>query len=166
MSSEHRFTGEHHDSHPVKVVMAFDGLVDAHPLDFHALGLAGVIDQLAVRMRSVGLKVALEVGHGEAEIDRRSAILLYRATDELFRNIVAHALAQEVKILLQVAPGAIQLSIQDDGVGFHGKRLLSEEATDGGLRKLHRVIGRAGGYLDVESSTETGTCVTVQLPLD
>ncbi|MBT2549589.1 sensor histidine kinase [Arthrobacter sp. ISL-65] len=154
------------DSHPVKVLVASDGLVDAHPFDFHALGLAGVIDRLAVRMRSAGLRVALEVGHAEAEIDRRSAILLYRATDELFRNIMAHARAQEVKILLQVAPGAIQLRIQDDGIGFHCKRLLSEEAAEGGLRKLHRVIGRAGGYLDVESSRETGTCVTVQLPLD
>jgi signal transduction histidine kinase len=155
------------DAHPVKVVMAPDGLEDAHPFDFHALGLAGVIDQLAaVRMRSVGLKVALEVGHAEAEVDRRSAILIYRATDELFRNIVAHSLAQEVKVLLHVAPGSIQLSVQDDGTGFHGKRLLSEEAAGGGLRKLHRVIGRAGGYLDVESSEESGTCVTVQLPLD
>jgi signal transduction histidine kinase len=154
------------DAHPVKVIVASDGLVDAHPFDFHALGLAGVIDQLAVRMRSVGLKVALEVGHADAEVDRRSAILLYRATDELFRNILAHSLAQEVKVLLHVAPGTIQLSVQDDGTGFHGKRLLSEEAAEGGLRKLHRVIGRAGGYLDVESSTETGTCVTVQLPLD
>ncbi|MFC9350497.1 sensor histidine kinase [Arthrobacter sp. NPDC057013] len=168
MSSEHPDSplGPLIDSHPVKVAVTSDVVVDVHPFDFHALGLAGVIDRLAARMRSVGLKVALEVGHAEAEIDRRIAILLYRVTDELFRNIVAHALAQEVKILLQVAPGAIELSVQDDGTGFHGNRLLSTEAAEGGLRKLHRAVGRAGGYLDVRSSEETGTCVTVQLPLD
>lgn len=154
------------DSHPVKMLVASNGFLDAHPLDFHALGLAGVIDRLAARMRSNGLKVALEVGPADAEIDRRIAILLFRATDELLRNILAHGVACEVTILLQVAPGTIQLCIQHDGTGFHRKRMLSGESTEGGLWKLHRAVSAAGGYMDVQSSRETGTCITVQLPRD
>jgi two-component system sensor histidine kinase UhpB len=154
------------DSHPVKVLVASNGFRDAHPLDFHALGLAGVIDRLAARMRLVGLMVALDVEPADADIDRRTAILLYRATDELFRNILTHAVAREVKIRLQVAPGAVQVCIQDDGIGFHGKGMLSGEPPEGGLRKLHRVVSAAGGHMDVQSSPETGTRVTVQLPRD
>lgn len=151
------------DSHPVKVV-APEALPDAHPIDFHALGLAGVVDRLAERIRGTGLNVELEVLHTDAEIDRRTAMLLYRATDELFRNILARAAATEVKVRLQAASQGIQVCIQHDGIGVHDELMLSAEPMEGGLRNLLHVVGLGGGYIRVESNPEA-TSITIKLPL-
>jgi hypothetical protein len=54
--------------------------------------------------------------------------------------------------------------VADDGPAFQGVETVSGEAAERGLQKLHRVIGLSGGYTDVQSGPETGTCVTVHLP--
>ncbi|WP_354263271.1 ATP-binding protein [Arthrobacter sp. OAP107] len=89
---------------------------------------------------------------------------LYRATDEIFRNILAHAVARKVAVRLKVEPGSVRVCVQDDGVGFD--RSPSGDATEGGLRRLQREVSLAGGYLDVQSRPGTGTFVIVQLPLE
>jgi two-component system NarL family sensor kinase len=153
-----------------EVVAVRGVLTDTHPVDFHALGVTGAIDRLALPLRESGTVVHLETPHHMMEVDRQSAMLLYRAAQELLSNVYKFAQASEVTVRLGcVTRGmshGIQLKVTDDGRGFDAPAAMIGRHTGMGLRLMRLAVGRAGGEMTVDSSTDAGTCVRITLPLD
>jgi signal transduction histidine kinase len=142
------------------------------------------VRRLAVELRpkvldDFGLVPALErLTHGFAETTRiavdleASAITerlppeietaIYRIVQESLTNVVKHARAGRVSVLLTRADGSIKAVIEDDGTGF------DPSATDGGgigLVGMRERIELLDGTLTVESSATTGTTVAVEVPV-
>lgn len=149
-----------------EVVAVRGVLTDTHPVDFYALGVAGAIDRLALPLRERGTAVRLETPHHGMEVDRQSAVLLYRAAQELLSNIYKFTDASAVTVRLGCISHGIQLKVTDDGVGFDVRQATSAKHSGWGLRLMHLTVGLAGGEMTIESSAGAGTCVTVTLPLD
>jgi two-component system NarL family sensor kinase len=91
---------------------------------------------------------------------------LYRIAQEALQNALRHAAAGQILLRLEAPPGAIRLTIEDDGRGFP-----AEDAGDGraasrfgllGMRERARLLG---GDLQIESSPGTGTRITAEVPL-
>lgn len=141
-------------------------LTDTHPVDFNTLGVAGAIDRLALALRERGTKVCLETPHQWMEVDRQSAMLLYRAAQELLSNIYKFAEASAVTVRLACVSHSIELKITDDGVGFDECAASRGRHAGMGLRLLRLAVGSAGGGMTVDSSAGAGTSVTITLPLD
>ena len=135
-------------------------------MDFGTLGVAGAIDRLALALRERGMEVRLETPHHWMEVDRQTAILLYRAAQELLSNIYKFAEASTVTVRLACVSHAVQLKVTDDGGGFDARAAGSGKHAGVGLRLLGLAVGTAGGTMAVESSPGAGTCVTITLPLD
>ena len=153
-----------------EVVAVRGVLTDTHPIDFHTYGVTGVIDRLTLPLREHGIAVHLETPHHGMEVDRPSATLLYRAAQELLSNIYKFAEASAVTVRLGcVAHGvshAVQLKVTDDGRGFDAPAAMIGRHSGMGLRLMRQAVGLAGGEMIINSSTTTGTCVTITLPLD
>ncbi|GJQ38262.1 MAG: hypothetical protein JETCAE02_06740 [Anaerolineaceae bacterium] len=78
----------------------------------------------------------------------------YRIAQEAFNNIARHAEAAQVRVRLDGEPGKMDLTIQDDGVGFDAQTLEHEGLGLGIMRERARSIG---SRLEVVSRPGRGT---------
>ncbi|MFF1832167.1 sensor histidine kinase [Paenarthrobacter sp. NPDC058040] len=148
-------------------VMAVKGIIqDQHPVDFHALGVAGCIDRLAEPLRRSGVEVHWEIPHHGIEISSASAGLLYHVAQETFSNTLNYADAGQLTIRLNAVYHGIQLTVSDDGNGFEIHAAPSGRRHGFGLLLMSLAVHDAGGTVDIESELGQGTSVRVTLPLD
>jgi signal transduction histidine kinase len=80
---------------------------------------------------------------------------------EALTNIVKHAQASSVSIVLARSPRAVTAVIEDDGRGF-----APEAGTEGlGLLGMGERLALLGGKLKLESSPASGTTIVAEVPL-
>ena len=148
-------------------VMTVKGIIqDQHPVDFHALGVAGCIDRLAEPLRRSGVQVSWEIPHLGIEISSASAGLLYHVAQETFSNTLNYAGASELTVKLNAVYHGIQLTVRDNGKGFEIHAAPSGRRHGFGLLLMSLAVHDAGGILDISSEVGRGTSVSVTLPLD
>ena len=88
-------------------------------------------------------------------------ITLYRITQELVNNVIKHSKASEVNIQLFKANNDVILIVEDNGKGFSGKSI------DGiGLLNISSRVDTVKGEINFEPSPQSGTLVTVKIPLE
>jgi signal transduction histidine kinase len=88
-------------------------------------------------------------------------ITLYRVLQEALTNVVRHAEASQVWVDLNVEDNIVNLTIQDDGIGFSEEQSTSNGI---GLPGLRERITIAGGTLNISSGPQNGTILSAQLP--
>ncbi len=114
------------------------------------------------------LAVDLEtVGLDDVRLPPAAETALYRIIQEALTNVVRHARAHRVSLLLEVRGGAVVAIVEDDGCGFDAERLMNGPLGEHSLG-LHGMRERAelvGGTLTVESAPGRGTSVFVEVPL-
>ncbi|MFJ5956793.1 sensor histidine kinase [Paenarthrobacter sp. NPDC092416] len=148
-------------------VMAVKGIIqDQHPVDFHALGVAGCIDRLAEPLRRSGVKVYWQTPHHGIEISAASAALLYHVAQEALSNTLNYAEASELTVKLNAVYHGIQMTITDDGKGFEIHAAPSGRRHGFGLLLMSIAVHDAGGTVVIDSAAGQGTTVKVTLPLD
>jgi signal transduction histidine kinase len=92
--------------------------------------------------------------------DNNAALHLYRIAQEAVNNAIKHGKAQHINVALTRVNGSIRLTVRDDGTGFP-----KESKSNGiGLRVMNYRAGMIGASLTIQSSRETGTLVSCQLP--
>lgn len=89
---------------------------------------------------------------------------IYRIAQELLHNSLKHAKANQIKLQLYEFNKQLNISVEDDGVGFDVKVLaLSEKTT--GLSNLKNRIKLTGGALTIESNSKNGSFIHFSYPL-
>ncbi|WP_411374486.1 sensor histidine kinase [Arthrobacter sp. MPF02] len=141
-------------------------LTDQHPLDFHALGLAGCIDRLTGPLRQRGTAVHWDTPHWGIEIPADCASLLYQSAREALSNAYKYSAASHLTVQLAAVHHGIRLVVSDDGTGFDSGRATCGRHHGYGLRLMAVAVREAGGSMEIDSSPGHGTSVTVTLPLD
>ena len=118
------------------------------------------IENLATSLRDEhGLSFTFTNGLAENPEEKMSA-LIFDFLKEALQNVIKHAKASEVEVLLAGRPDGIYLTVADDGVGFHEK-----ESPEGhlGLTSMRSRVTAVGGRFNLQSSS-AGTCIEVWLP--
>jgi signal transduction histidine kinase len=82
---------------------------------------------------------------------------IYRITQEGLENIVKHANANSAEVKMEITAKKLELTIQDDGIGFELPNVTPDEKF--GLRGLQERAAVVGGKLVIESKTGSGTTV-------
>jgi PAS domain S-box-containing protein len=84
---------------------------------------------------------------------------LFRIYKEALTNIIKHAHAKSVTVILQISNGKLTLDVRDDGVGWNG------QTTSGrGLAIMQKRAKDLGGAVTV-SAGNAGTRVSLEIPL-
>jgi signal transduction histidine kinase len=141
---------------------------DLSPTTLYTLGLGHALEELVDHFaqdgRFNGMCQIGELAHPLAEDVK---ILLYRSVRELLVNIVKHASAKKVTVALAVIENNIQVTVQDDGVGFDVSSvdLQTGKLNGFGLFNIYERLIQAGGNIDIQSTESGGTKVVLQLPL-
>lgn len=88
------------------------------------------------------------------------SISLYRFVQEALTNVVKHARAHKVKVILEYKNKMIQLSVEDDGQGISA----SAEGSGLGMVGIKERFNNLGGWLEISSGVTGGTLIKVFLP--
>lgn len=93
---------------------------------------------------------------------------LYRIAQEALTNIVRHAHANSVNVLLERRGRAVTLVVEDDGAGFDPNQLGNSVAAAPrlGILGMEERALLVNGSLTVESEPGKGTAIFVQVPDD
>jgi signal transduction histidine kinase len=127
-------------------------------------GLIAALQQhVAALGRREGLTVQLEV-NGEERYARGVEQAIYRIMQEALNNVVKHAGACNVAIVLDLQPDRTTLRVADDGAGFDLAVLEPSNGRHLGLISMRERAAEIGGSLDLNSCPGQGTEVVVVVP--
>lgn len=131
------------------------------------LGLVAAVQWLADHyLEETGIKVLFETLGIERPLVAEVENTLFRISQEAITNIVRHAEAEGVSIVVEFKEDSAAIHIEDDGHGF-----VLEEVT--GAMLSHKGLGLMGmkeraelleGHLKIESQPGTGTRVFAEVP--
>lgn len=131
------------------------------------LGLVAAIEWLAEDFRlrwETPCTVVLPDEDDCLDLDERLATAAFRIVQESLTNIARHALARQVSITLTRRADALELTVVDDGRGFHVASATSRAGF--GLLGMRERVLALGGRLDLRSQPGQGTRVHIELPLN
>jgi PAS domain S-box-containing protein len=92
---------------------------------------------------------------------------LYRIVQEALNNILKHAEAKSVSVLLHQRKNEIALIIEDNGLGFEREPDSTPSAKPGGLGLvgMQERAASMNGVLEIETRLGIGTTIMAQIPL-
>ncbi|MGQ9594277.1 MAG: GAF domain-containing protein [Anaerolineae bacterium] len=143
-------------------------IYDLRPSLLDHLGLSAAVRWLAeTRLEANGVRVHLEEDPALGRLPQGVEITLFRVVQEAMNNILRHSGARNVAISLQKREDYLDLSVEDDGVGFDLEEVVHGPDTSRGLGLLGMAerVHLLGGQLNVTSAPGEGTCIHAQIPL-
>jgi len=99
----------------------------------------------------------------EKEAEEIVQVAVFRICQELLKNAVKHAKANEVIVQLTIEDDHLNLVIEDDGKGFDPGELNQKEGI--GLRNIRSRVEYLNGQLDIYSKKGEGSTFTIDIPL-
>jgi signal transduction histidine kinase len=138
------------------------------PPVLYELGLEAALEWLVKQFRiQYNLKISFENDGQPKPMDESLRVIIFRAVRELLVNITKHARAQNVELSIRRKGGNINITVQDDGIGFDSSKIDydTDETKGFGIFSIRDRISHLGGYFDIESQPGKGTRVTLVSPL-
>ncbi len=145
-------------------------ITELRPASLDELGVEPAVQALIERVGAQsGLEIALEtrLDYEEARTPERHTTeiegTMYRLVQEALTNVVKHAGASKVSVVIADAPsngGEVTIDVVDDGSGF------DPEATDGGfgLLGMRERLALVGGELQISSRPGEGAHLAARIP--
>lgn len=128
------------------------------------LGLNAAVDwQIAEFRRRTGIDCDLVENHQDIPVSDHCATALFRILQESLSNILRHAKATRVQVVLRVERDWILMSVGDNGVGLHPKG--RHKPGSFGLVGIEERINILGGTFHIHSASGSGTIIRVAVPM-
>ena len=137
--------------------------VELRPKALDDFGLVPALERLVNGFsESTGIAVEIEASLGDERLPGEVETMLYRIVQEALTNVVKHARARRVSIILIRRERKVTALVEDDGEGFD-QALKHEDGL--GLLGMRERVSLVDGRLTVESSAGSGTTLAVEVPL-
>ncbi|MCY2685948.1 AAA family ATPase [Salinimicrobium sp. TH3] len=132
------------------------------PPDLNNRGIADILQKLIAKNRVVnGIEYKFYAERLESEPSAACKFTLYRVLQEIIQNIIKHASATKVNVSLTETGDLLHLLVEDNGKGFD----TSVTGFGLGLKNIYSRIKLLNGYLDIDSSINSGTVFNITIPL-
>ncbi|MHB8649942.1 MAG: sensor histidine kinase [Gaiellaceae bacterium] len=136
--------------------------VELRPKVLDDFGLVPALERLAETFGAqTGIVVRFEHGLAGERLPPEVETALYRIVQESLTNVVKHARARTVSIVLVRKPGAVAAVVEDDGEGFDPAGVRRGGI---GLEGMRERVGLLDGRLQVESTPGAGTTLVAEVP--
>ncbi|WP_198548983.1 GAF domain-containing protein [Streptomyces sp. PRh5] len=131
------------------------------PESLEAEGLVAALTQHVEALRArYGIATEAKLD-AEPETTPEAKHALYRIAQESLHNVAKHSQARNVRLHLLNEPGAITLTVADDGVGFDCKGSFPGHL---GLLSMRERAREVGGTLNVDSRPGQGSRIRARIP--
>lgn len=140
---------------------------DLRPVQLDLLGLTNSLHELLDKIsRTHQLPIERDLAELADQLSPDIENNLYRIVQEALNNIVRHAHATRVSIALWREENKLLLTIADNGCGFTVDPSRDLRGSTGlGLTSMRDRVRVLHGELQIESSPNNGTTITIQIPL-
>jgi signal transduction histidine kinase len=139
----------------------------SHGLHPSVLEYCGLGAALEAHCREVAAQTQLHIACQRRDLPERIpdavAIAIYRSAQEALRNVVRHAGASSVFVLLAGEPAGIRLSVVDDGRGFNVDEV--RRAGGIGLASIEERARLVDGHVLIVSEPGEGTRIDIHMPM-
>jgi len=146
-----------------------DLALDLRPSVLDDLGLEAALQRyIKEYSQKHGIAVDLHVsGFKNLRLPPRVETALYRIVQEALTNIVKHAQAQNVGVIMECRNGTLALIIEDDGKGFDVREVMEAPLEEKrlGLFGMEERVTLMGGSFTIESEPGFGTTLFVNVPV-
>lgn len=143
--------------------------LELRPPELDDVGLESAIATYVEKWTSrFDIAVDFEVtGTGNIPTGEASSTV-YRIVQEALTNVAKHSAARQVSVILELAPQAVRLIVEDDGRGFDvaSRRVTARAERRLGLAGMEERSTLLGGTLQIESAPGEGTTLFVSLPVE
>lgn len=137
--------------------------VDLRPKALDDFGLEPALRRLGQSVReTTGLDVQVEARVGGKRLPAEVETAAYRIVQEAVANVLRHADARHISVVLTRKNGTVSIVIEDDGRGFD-PRLPADGMGIAGMRERVHLLD---GVFDLDSSPGAGTTIVVGLPVE
>lgn len=135
---------------------------DLTPRLLEDFGFEYAIEELCRRISHENLKINCSIDLASFTPGKNLQIAIFRILQELVNNIIKHSHANNAKVLLAVKDKNLEISVEDDGIGF---KLLDESQTGLGLRSIKNRVKLLNGTINIEAIETKGTKVLISIPI-
>lgn len=132
------------------------------PVTLKELGLIKAIEELLNRsLAKYNIQYHFDYFGIEEQMPEKIETTVYRICQELINNTIKHSKAGNVSLLLQVRNNFLQITYEDDGVGFNSATVKKGL----GLNSLNSRIEMVKGTLEFDATTTVGTTAYIKIPV-
>jgi len=125
-------------------------------------GLIKALEFEATQLLKSGMyKINFSTTGNPVFMDANTELVLFRIVQEVLNNIVKHANASVINILLHYDNFTLAVEICDNGKGFN----VTETTAGTGLQNIKKRTAMLKGSLLISSNTNTGTQIKIEIPL-
>lgn len=130
------------------------------------LGLIPALKMLAKDIN--GITMTVSVNGVERRLNEIHELALFRSAQETVHNALKHSGTRCVQVEVAYAPAEVRLRVHDEGGGFVVPETLGTFAEQGhyGLIGVVERIESLKGQVQINSTPDEGTSVTITLPLN
>jgi signal transduction histidine kinase len=132
-----------------------------------ALNDLGLLRALETYTSDWSERFGIRVDYHAGDLARRFAddveTTVYRIVQESLTNVLRHAAASTVSLVLELHEGVLQVIIEDDGRGFDVEAVAGQGRL--GLPGIAERLAVVGGTLSIDSSPGAGTTLYIRIPV-
>jgi signal transduction histidine kinase len=155
-------------THEQLVSLATDVHALSHQLHSSILDDLGLVDAFRTECTTVMQREAVVVSFEALDVpstlSREVTLCLYRILQEGLRNVVKHAHAEQIEVVLRRIDDHLDLTIHDTGVGFVPEQSRGKAGL--GLASMAERVRLVQGTFTLVSQPGHGTTIGVRVPLD
>ncbi len=97
-------------------------------------------------------------------LPKEISLCLFRVLQEALQNAVKHSGARQFRVELRAASGEIQLTVNDQGVGFDRQNVVNRHGL--GLVSMQERTHLVGGEFSIQSEASRGTTISARVPFE
>ncbi len=137
--------------------------VQLRPKALDDFGLVAALERLVQTFsESSGITTHLEAQLGKERLPADVETTIYRIVQEALTNVVKHAEAKNVSILLVRRGSVVTAVVEDDGLGFDTGDVRDDNL---GLEGMRERVELHDGRMTVETAPGSGTTLRIEVPL-
>jgi signal transduction histidine kinase len=137
--------------------------VELRPKVLDDFGLEAALERLTETFaEQTGIRVAFRSAMPEERLPPEIETALFRVVQEALTNVVKHARASLVSVLLTRQDSSVTAIIEDDGTGFDPAAAADDRL---GLAGMRERLALLDGTLEIESGRGAGTTLVAEVPV-
>jgi signal transduction histidine kinase len=137
-----------------------------HDLKESPLGRGGLVPTMRLLVRDLKLDWKLPISletPDRVALSPEAQVVAYQVAREAILNALKHAKASRIRVTIQQLSESVELSVEDDGVGFAREKI--DSGTHFGVGLMDERVKRVQGTLMIQTQGQAGTRLAATFPL-
>jgi two-component system NarL family sensor kinase len=126
------------------------------------MGLEKAIEyELDIIRKSAMYETDLTVRGPVSSFEKQKELIVFRIVQEVLNNIIKHANATVIRVVLEYGDDSFNLTVTDNGVGFDLDPLSNDERFGLGIRNMHSRANLIDAEFKISSTLGSGSTVNL-----